>query len=87
MPPTTRRPRPGERAARQIHGIVYATDAKSGKVVVVGTSRRAGSHPAIIYPVASEDSTNADAAAYLDFLKSAEAAEIFADEGLTPLAK
>lgn len=70
------------------YGIVYATDAKSEpKVVVVGTFP-AGSHPAIIYPVAiTKDSTNADAPAYLDFLKSAEAAKIFADEGFTPLAK
>lgn len=70
------------------YGIVYATDAKSEpKVTVIGTFP-AGSHPPIIYPAAiTKDATNADAAAYLDFLKSPEAAKIFADEGFTPLAK
>lgn len=69
------------------YGIVYATDAKSEpKVVVVGVFPPS-SHPPIVYPVAvTKDSTNPDAAAYLAFLKTPEAAKIFESQGFTVLA-
>jgi molybdate transport system substrate-binding protein len=52
-------------------------------VAVVGIFP-ASSHPAVVYPVAiTKDSTSPDAASYLDFLKSPEAAKIFEAQGFT----
>lgn len=53
------------------YGIVYRTDAAAdANVKVVGTFPE-DSHPPIIYPVAiTADSRNADAAAYLEFVRS-----------------
>ncbi|RWX80925.1 molybdate ABC transporter substrate-binding protein [Neorhizobium lilium] len=67
-------------------GIVYQTDAAADPgVMVVGTFPQ-DSHPPIIYPVAIlTESKSAEAAAYLDFLKSAEAAPFFEKEGFTVL--
>lgn len=66
------------------YGIVYGSDAKSEpKVTVVGVFP-AASHPAVVYPVAiTKDSTSSEAASYLDFLKSPEAAKIFEAQGFT----
>lgn len=62
-------------------GIVYSTDAKiEPGVKVVGTFP-ADSHPAIIYPVAATASAKPEAAAYLDFLRSAAAKAIFEKYG------
>jgi molybdate transport system substrate-binding protein len=68
------------------YGIVYQTDAAADPgVVVVGTFPQE-SHPPIIYPVAVlTDSKSADAAAYLEYLKSAKAAPFFEKEGFTVL--
>ena len=68
------------------YGIVYQTDAAADPgVAVVGTFPE-DSHPPIIYPVAIlSESRNADAAAYLDFLKSDKAAPFFTQQGFTIL--
>ncbi len=70
------------------YGIVYQTDAAADKgVEVVGTFPE-DSHPAIIYPIALlSESKSADAAAYLDFLKSDKAAPFFEAQGFTVLKK
>ena len=63
-------------------GEVYATDAAiSKKVRVVGMFPES-SHPAIVYPVAAVAGGNAKAAAaFMEFLKSAEAKAVFAKYG------
>ncbi|KQV38062.1 MULTISPECIES: molybdate ABC transporter substrate-binding protein [unclassified Rhizobium] len=68
------------------YGIVYQTDAAADPgVAVVGTFPE-DSHPPIIYPVAIlSESKNADAAAYLEFLKSDKAAAFFTEQGFTIL--
>ena len=52
---------------------------------VVGTFPE-DSHPPIVYPIAvTADSKNPDAAAYVEFVKSAEAAALFEAQGFTVL--
>lgn len=69
-------------------GIVYATDAAAEPNVRIVGSFPAASHPPIIYPVAlTKDSTNADAKAFLDFLRSAAARTAFEKQGFTVLAR
>ena len=67
-------------------GIVYATDAAAEpKVKVVGTFPD-GSHPPIVYPVAiTQASQNADAAAFLAFLRGPAARDAFVKQGFTVL--
>ncbi|WP_246753001.1 molybdate ABC transporter substrate-binding protein [Sinorhizobium sp. BG8] len=67
-------------------GIVYQTDAAADPgVAIVGTFPE-NSHPPIIYPIAVlTESKNADAAAYLEFLKSADTAHFFEEQGFTIL--
>jgi molybdate transport system substrate-binding protein len=69
-------------------GIVYATDAAvEPKVKVIGTFPD-GSHPKIIYPVAATATTgNPDVAAYLAYLRGADARGVFEHYGFTVLAK
>ncbi len=69
-------------------GIVYKTDANAEpKVKAVGTFP-ADSHPAIVYPVAqTAGSKDDDTPAFLTCLKSPKAAELFAAQGFTVLAK
>lgn len=64
------------------YGIVYKTDAAADKgVAIVGTFPE-DSHPPIVYPIAlTAESSNPDAAAYLDFVKSAKAAALFEAQG------
>jgi molybdate transport system substrate-binding protein len=66
------------------YGIVYRTDAAADPgVKVVGTFPE-DSHPPIVYPIAiTAESSNADAAAYLDFVKSPRAAALFEAQGFT----
>jgi molybdate transport system substrate-binding protein len=68
------------------YGIVYQTDAAADKgVAIVGTFPQ-DSHPPIIYPIAlTAESSNPDAAAYLEFVKSAKAATQFEAQGFTIL--
>lgn len=68
------------------YGIVYQTDAAADPgVAIVGTFPE-DSHPPIIYPVAIlSESKSADAAAYLDYLKSDKAEPFFTEQGFTIL--
>lgn len=65
-------------------GIVYATDAHAEPRVRVVDRFDQGTHPAILYMagVVSE-SSNADAAAFLEFLGQAPARRVFEREGFT----
>lgn len=67
-------------------GIVYQTDAAADPgVAIVGTFPE-DTHPPIVYPIAIlSDSKSPDAAAYVEFLKSAKAAPFFEKEGFTVL--
>lgn len=65
-------------------GIVYATDALASDKVAVLARFPAGSHPPVRYPAAIlKTSTNADAAPFLDYLRSDEARRIFLRHGFT----
>ena len=68
-----------------LYGIVYETDAKVDKgVEIVGTFPD-DSYPAIIYPAALTAGSKApDAAAFLAFLKSPDAFDVFRKYGFTP---
>ncbi|MBD9371088.1 molybdate ABC transporter substrate-binding protein [Rhizobium sp. ARZ01] len=68
------------------YGIVYQTDAAADPgVAIVGTFPEE-SHPPITYPIAIlSESKSADAAAYLDYLKSEKAAPFFTEQGFTIL--
>ena len=67
-------------------GIVYQTDAAADLgVKIVGTFPE-NTHPPIIYPVAlTKASTNADAQAFLNYLRSAARARSFEIQGFTVL--
>ena len=67
-------------------GIVYQTDAAADPTVkIVGTFPE-NTHPPIIYPVAlTKDSTNPDALAFLNFIRSPAARPIFERQGFTVL--
>ena len=68
-------------------GIVYSTDAKvEPGVKIVGTFP-ADSHPPIIYPVAATTTAKAEAADYLDFLRSSAAKTILEKYGFTYLIR
>ena len=68
-------------------GIVYSTDAKvEPGVKVVGTFPP-DSHPAIIYPVAATTTAKAEAAAYLDFLRSSAAKAVLEKYGFIYLIR
>jgi molybdate transport system substrate-binding protein len=70
----------GEAAA----GIVYQTDAREDENVKVLGTFPADSHPPIIYPAARlAASSNADAVAFLQFLQSPTAQDIFKAHGFT----
>jgi molybdate transport system substrate-binding protein len=69
-------------------GIVYSTDAAAEPNVKIVASFPADSHPPIIYPAAlTKDSKNADAKAFLDFLRSAKARTAFEKQGFTVLVR
>jgi molybdate transport system substrate-binding protein len=67
-------------------GIVYQTDAAADPTVkIVGTFPE-NTHPPIIYPIAlTKDSTNPDAVAFLNFLRSPAARPAFERQGFTVL--
>jgi molybdate transport system substrate-binding protein len=67
-------------------GIVYRTDATSDPNVRIVAAFPEGSHPPVVYPVAlAQASTNPDAAAFLDFLRSDRARPYFEKQGFTIL--
>lgn len=69
-------------------GIVYSTDAAAEPNVKIVATFPADSHPPIIYPAAlTTDTSNADAKAFLDFLRSAKARSSFEKQGFTVLVK
>ncbi|WP_158047584.1 molybdate ABC transporter substrate-binding protein [Skermanella pratensis] len=68
-----------------LFGIVYETDAKVDKGVEIVGIFPADSYPAIIYPAALTTAGKApDAAAFLAFLKSPDAFDVFRKYGFTP---
>ena len=67
-------------------GIVYKTDAASDPAVRIVGAFPSDSHPAIIYPMALlASSTNPDAQAFVDYLKSPAARPLFEKQGFTVL--
>jgi len=67
-------------------GIVYTTDAASDPAVRVVGTFPPDSHPAIIYPMALlSSSTNPDAQAFVDYLKTPAAKPFFEKQGFTVL--
>ena len=69
-------------------GIVYATDAAAEPNVRIVATFPEDSHAPIIYPAAlTKDAKNADAKAFLDFLRSAKARASFEKQGFTVLVK
>ena len=68
------------------YGIVYQTDVSADPGVATVGKFPEDTHPPIIYPIAIlTESKSKDAAAYLEFLKSAKAAPFFEKEGFTVL--
>jgi molybdate transport system substrate-binding protein len=69
-------------------GIVYSTDAAAEPDVRVVATFPDDSHPPIIYPAAlTKESGDADAKAFLDFLRSAKARLSFEKQGFTVLVR
>ncbi len=69
-------------------GIVYSTDAAAEPNVKIVATFPEGSHPPIIYPAAlTKDAKNADAKAFLDFLRGPKARTAFEKQGFTVLVK
>jgi molybdate transport system substrate-binding protein len=67
-------------------GIVYETDAKSEPAVKITGVFPENTHPKIVYPGAlTRHGTSAGAKAFFDFVKSAQAAEIFQKYGFIVL--
>jgi len=67
-------------------GIVYQTDAAAEpRVKIVGTFPE-DTHPPIVYPISlTKESTSADAAAFLNYLRSPAARPAFERQGFTVL--
>ena len=68
-------------------GIVYATDARVEPGVRIVGAFPADSHPPIIYPVAATAAAKPEAAAYLAFLCTSAAKNIFEKYGFTFLIR
>lgn len=67
-------------------GIVYSTDAAADPKVKVIATFPQDSHPPILYPVAvTKDSTNADAQAFLTYLRGTGPKAAFEKQGFTVL--
>ena len=65
-------------------GIVYATDAAADPSVRVAATFPADSHPPIVYSAAvTKDSRNADAPAFLAYLRTPAAGTFFERQGFT----
>lgn len=63
-------------------GVVYATDARAEAGVSVIAVFPEGSHPPILYPAAAvADGNIAEAKAFLEYLQSPAAREVFAQQG------
>lgn len=67
-------------------GIVYQTDAAADDTVKIIAAFPEDTHDPIIYPAAlTAEATAADAAAFLDYLKTQKARELFEKQGFTVL--
>ncbi|MEL6575401.1 MAG: molybdate ABC transporter substrate-binding protein [Pseudomonadota bacterium] len=66
-------------------GIVYATDARAEPRVTVLARFRPQDHPPITYPAAAVEGADPAAAAFLAYLKTMPAREVFARHGFQPL--
>lgn len=67
-------------------GVVYKTDAAADPTVRIVDTFPAGTHPEIVYPAAVlKDSKNADARAFLDFLRTPKAVAAFEKQGFAVL--
>jgi molybdate transport system substrate-binding protein len=67
-------------------GVVYQTDAASDKGVKIIGAFPQDTHPPIIYPAAlTKDSSNADAADFLKYIRSPAARPAFERQGFTVL--
>jgi molybdate transport system substrate-binding protein len=68
-------------------GIVYQTDANAESAVKVIGAFPEDSHAPIIYPAAvTAEATSPEAGAFLEFLRTEAAAELFQKQGFTVLA-
>lgn len=68
-------------------GIVYETDARIEPGVKIVGAFPAGSHPAIVYPLAATTSAKSDAGSYLAFVRSSEGKAVFERYGFTFLIR
>jgi molybdate transport system substrate-binding protein len=67
-------------------GLVYETDARADPKVAVVARFPETSHPPIVYPAAlTKDAKDDKPKRFLEALRSADSARIFAHEGFTPL--
>ena len=65
-------------------GIVYQTDANAEPAVKVIGTFPSDSHEPIVYPIGmTAESKNPDAEAFVKFVQSAKAKEIFEEQGFT----
>lgn len=71
-------------SAEAPYGIVYGTDALGAGLTPVATFPES-SHKPILYPGAALTLAKPEATAFLDYLKTPEAAKVFADAGFTVL--
>lgn len=68
-------------------GIVYQTDAAADPSVKIVAAFPEDTHPPIVYPIAlTKESTNPDAVAFLNYLKSPAARPALERQGFTVLA-
>jgi molybdate transport system substrate-binding protein len=67
-------------------GIVYETDARVDRKVRIVNLFPESTHAPIVYPVALTSTAEPTAGRFLDYLRSAEAREIFAKYGFSVLA-
>jgi molybdate transport system substrate-binding protein len=66
-------------------GIVYATDAAADPTVKIVATFPETTHPPIVYPAAETAQAGPDAGAFLAWLQTARAREIFEAQGFTVL--
>ena len=66
-------------------GIVYETDAKISRKVVIAARFPAGSHDPVVYPLALLPKASATAKDFFSYLQSADAATLFRRYGFTVL--
>ena len=64
-------------------GVVYQTDANSEPNVMVAGVFPAGSHPAIVYPVAAVKGAKPAGAQFIEFLSRPQSRTIFEKHGFT----